>query len=99
MIQSINFPISTYSIAPYGSWEKLGEQQQAWLMEAAQYASQTGRDAVSRIEEETFKKLTEIGVTIVEVPDKTAWVEACQPTIKAYSSKLPDLYQQILDLQ
>lgn len=26
MIQSINFPISTYSIAPYGSWEKLGER-------------------------------------------------------------------------
>ncbi|MBQ8996161.1 MAG: TIM barrel protein [Oscillospiraceae bacterium] len=26
MIQSINFPISTYSIAPYGGWEKLGKQ-------------------------------------------------------------------------
>ncbi|MBR5070633.1 MAG: TIM barrel protein [Oscillospiraceae bacterium] len=26
MIQSINFPISTYSIAPYGSWEELGKR-------------------------------------------------------------------------
>ena len=85
-------------IAEY-SWEKLDEQQREWLMEAAQYASETGRSAVSRIEKETYERLSEIGVTIIEVPDKTAWVEACQPTIRNYSSKLPDLYQQIIDMQ
>ena len=68
-------------------------------MEAARYASRICREKVTEIERKTFDLLREDGVTIIEVADKTPWVEACQPTIQAYTEKLKDLYQQILAMQ
>ena len=68
-------------------------------MEAAQYASQVCREKVAEIEAQTFELLAADGATVIPVEDKTPWVEACQPTIKANTEKLADLYQQILDMQ
>ena len=81
------------------AWGKLNEEQQGWIMEAAEYASQVCREKVAEIEAETFDLLREDGATIIEVEDKAPWVEACQPTIKENTEKLADLYQQILDMQ
>ena len=81
------------------SWQKLTEEQQAIIKEAAAMASEACRASVDAIMEQTFASLREKGVTIVDIADKTPWVEACQPTIKANSAKLPEVYQQILDLQ
>ena len=80
-------------------WAKLNEEQQGWIMEAAQYASQVCREKVAEIEAKTFDLLREDGATIIEVEDKAPWVEACQPTIEANTAKLADLYQQLLDMQ
>ena len=80
-------------------WDQLTEEERGWVMEAARYASQVCREEVAEIEENTFAMLRKDGVTIVEVPDKTPWVEACQPTILANTEKQKDLYQQILDMQ
>ena len=80
-------------------WAKLNEEQQGWGMEAAQYASSVCREKVAEIEAQTFELLRADGVTIVDVEDKAPWVEACQPTIKANTEKLADLYQQLLDMQ
>ena len=80
-------------------WAKLNEEQQGWIMEAAKYASQVCREKVAEIEAQTFELLRQDGATIIEVEDKAPWVEACQPTIKANTEKLADLYQQLLDMQ
>ena len=79
-------------------WNKLNEEQQGWIMEAAKYASDVCREKVAEIEGETFDKLAEAGATVIPVEDKGPWVEACQPTIKANTEKLADVYQQILDM-
>ena len=79
-------------------WAKLNEEQQGWIMEAAKYASSVCREKVAEIEGETFDKLAAAGATVIPVEDKSPWVEACQPTIKANTEKLADLYQQILDM-
>ena len=81
------------------AWAKLNEQQQGWIMEAAQTASQVCREKVAEIEGQTFEKLAAAGVKVVEVEDKAPWVEACQPTIKANTEKLADLYKQLVDMQ
>ena len=81
------------------AWAKLNEEQQGWIMEAAKYASQVCREKVAEIEAQTFELLRADGATIVEVPDKTAWVAACQPTIQANTSDQAELYQKILDMQ
>ena len=80
-------------------WAKLNEEQQGYVMEAAQYASQVCREKVAEIEAKTFELLAEDGATVIPVEDKAPWVEACQPTIQANTAKLDDLYQQILDMQ
>ncbi len=81
------------------SWDRLTEQQQEWVMEAAKYASQVCREKEAEITQNTYDELREKGVTIVEVPDKSAWVEACRPTVQANTSGLEDVYQKIVDMQ
>ena len=81
------------------AWAKLNEEQQGWIMEGAKYASQVCREKVAEIEAATFEQLAADGVTVIPVEDKTAWVEACQPTIQANTAALADLYQKILDMQ
>ena len=80
------------------AWNKLNEEQQGWVMEAAKAASQTCREKVAEIEQKTFDQLKEDGATVIPVEDKGPWVEACQPTIKANTEKLADLYQQLVDM-
>ena len=80
------------------AWAKLNEEQQGWIMEAAQYASSVCREKVSEIEAETFALLEKDGATVIPVEDKTPWIEACQPTIQANTAKLADLYQQLVDM-
>ena len=80
------------------AWNKLNEEQQGWVMEAAKAASQTCREKVAEIEQKTFDQLKEDGATVIPVEDKAPWVEACQPTIKANTEKLADLYQQLVDM-
>ena len=80
-------------------WDQLTDQEREWIMEGARYATQVCREKEAEIKEATFARLREAGVKIVEVEDKTPWVEACQPTIRARTEKLRDLYQRILDMQ
>ena len=79
-------------------WNKLNEEQQGWIMEAAKYASEVCREQVGKVEAETFELLEKDGATVIPVEDKSPWVEACQPTIQANTAKLADLYQQLVDM-
>ena len=56
-------------------------------------------DQVAEIEAQTFELLAQDGATVIEVEDKTPWVEACQPTIQENTASQAELYQQILDMQ
>ncbi|MBP3523596.1 MAG: TRAP transporter substrate-binding protein [Clostridia bacterium] len=83
------------------AWAKLNEQQQGWIMEAAKYASEQNAAGVQAAEDKVLEELKAAGVTVVDVPDKSAWqaavadVKAIQNATAAYA----DLYQQILDMQ
>ncbi len=80
-------------------WEQLNEQEQGWIMEAAQYASKAANEKVDEILEDTFAQLREKGVNIVEVEDKTPWMEACRDTIETHTKNNRELYQRILDMK
>ena len=77
-------------------WNKLNEEQQGWIMEAAKYASEVCREQVGKVEAETFELLEKDGATVIPVEDKSPWVEACQPTIKANTEKLAALYAELV---
>ncbi len=82
-------------------WNKLNEQQQAWVMEAAQYASDFNAELSAGEEAKVLELLKSEGVSVVEVSaeDKALWVEACQKTIQSNTKSQAELYQQILDMQ
>ena len=80
-------------------WAKLNDQQRAWIMEAGKYVQEFNAQLSAREEEKVLELLRKDGVTIVEVPDKSEWVKACQPTIQANTSSQAELYKKIVDLQ
>lgn len=81
------------------AWEKLTEEEQAAIMEAARLTQAYNAEIVAAKEQETKDALIEAGCTVVEIEDKAPWVEACQNTIEKNTSDQADLYQQLLDLQ
>lgn len=81
------------------AWDGLTEEQQNVLIEAGVYASQFNRDLSLEAENKVLAELKADGVNIVEVTDKTPWVEACKDVIESATADNKELYQQILDLQ
>ena len=80
-------------------WAKLNEQQQNWITQAAQYASQVSIQKSAANEEAILTALMNDGVTVTAVSDKTPYRTACEPTIRQYTAGQETLYQQILALQ
>ena len=83
------------------AWAKLNEQQQGWIMEAAKYASEQNAAGVQAAEDKVLEELKASGVTVIDVPDKSAWQAAVADVaaIKNATAAHADLYQQILDMQ
>jgi TRAP-type C4-dicarboxylate transport system substrate-binding protein len=80
-------------------WNKLNEQQQGWVMEAAKFASNENAKNAEAAEKKVLDDLKANGIHVIEVENKAEWVAACQETIKANTSSQATLYQQIVDLQ
>ena len=82
------------------AWAKLSEKQQRWVEQAAQYASRVFDAQNTADEALALAALTDKGVTVTAVDDKTPFIEACRDLI---SANIPDglaaLYQQIIDLK
>jgi TRAP-type C4-dicarboxylate transport system substrate-binding protein len=79
--------------------DRLNEEQQGWIMEAAAYVQQYNQENIQAKEDAILAELIAAGYTVVTVEDKTPWVEACQPTISQFTADQAELYQQILDMQ
>ncbi len=81
------------------AWNKLSSEQQAWVQEAADYASQVCREVSEAKEAETLEALKAEGVTIIEVPDKAPWIEAVKDVVTANINGEDAAYQQILGMK
>ena len=80
-------------------WAKLNDKQRGWLMEAGKYVQDFNAKLSAGEEAKVLELLRQDGCTIVDVPDKTEWVKACQPTITANTKSQAALYKKIVDLQ
>lgn len=81
------------------AWNKLTPAQQEVIMEAGKLTQAYNAEISEEKENEVLEELKAAGCDIVEVPDKTAWAEACQ-SAQAIADAIavhPDLYQQLLD--
>lgn len=79
------------------SMEKLTEEQMNALKEAGALTSAYCKEISAQEEADSEKRLTEQGVTIVEVTDQTPYRNACESLIANYTGGLENEYQQILD--
>ncbi len=81
------------------AWNKLSEEQQGWIQEAATYASQKCREVSEAKEAETLEALKADGIHIIEVPDKAPWIEAVKATVDANINGQDEVFQQILSMK
>ena len=81
------------------AWNKLTEEQQGWVMEAAKYASEQNAKNSENAENAVLEQLKADGINVIEVEDKTPWIEACTDIVGQYTGgDMADYYQQILDM-
>lgn len=81
------------------AWNSLSAEQQGWIIEAGQYASDFNRQLSEGAENEVLEQLKAEGVNIVEVTDVKPWQDATAQVIADNTKGYEDLYQQILDMQ
>ena len=81
------------------AWNKLTENQQAAVMEAAADTQAFNADLSETAENKVLDELKSSGCNVVDVPDKAPWQEACQKVISENTSDQAELYQQLLDMK
>ncbi len=69
------------------------------VQEAADYAMAECEKSVIARQEAAQEKLIELGATITEVEDKTAWQEATKDVLTANIAGMEDIYEQIIALK
>ena len=80
-------------------WNKLNDQQRAWIMEAGKFVQQENAKISAAAEEKVLADLKAAGIHVIDVADKAPWVAACQNTIKANTASQAELYKQLVDMQ
>ncbi|MGN0707682.1 MAG: TRAP transporter substrate-binding protein [Faecalibacterium sp.] len=80
------------------AWNKLTANQQAAIMEAAADTQNFNASLSQSEEDKVLADLRSSGCTVVDVDDKTPWVDACQKVIEDNTKDQAELYQKIVDL-
>ena len=81
------------------AWNKLTENQQAAIMEAASDTQAFNADLSESEENKVLDDLRSSGCNVVDVDDKAPWQEACSKVISENTSDQAELYQQLLDMK
>jgi TRAP-type C4-dicarboxylate transport system, periplasmic component len=81
------------------AWDSLTEEQQGWITEASEYASNFCHEISEKAENEVLEELKGQGVNVVEVSDITKWQEACKKVIEDSTKDNAELYQKIVDMK
>ena len=81
------------------AWNKLTENQQAAVMEAAADTQAFNAELSETAENKVLDELKSSGCNVVDVPDKAPWQEACAKVISENTSDQAELYQQLLDMK
>ncbi len=81
------------------AWNKLTENQQAAIMEAAADTQAFNADLSESAENKVLDELKSSGCNVVDVPDKAPWQEACAKVISENTSDQAELYQKLLDMK
>lgn len=88
---------TSYIVISDDSIAKLSDEQYAAIQEAGKATEKYCQQQSTAYDAEVIASLNGKGVTLVEVPDKTPWRDACSDVISQFTSGLEDVYQGILN--
>lgn len=80
------------------AWNRLSEQEQAWLQEASDETVGKQRELWAEAENEALRVVQEAGVEVIR-PDKEAFMDLTKGQLEAYKNSEPEIYQLIQDIQ
>lgn len=78
------------------SWNKLDAEDQALIMEAAKETEKWNKENIEQLDTELLQQIKDAGANVVEVPDKTPYIEAVKDVIAKYTVGLEADYQAIM---
>ena len=86
------YPVQSYTMSEI-TWNKLTEQEKEWVLAAAKETEKFCRESIQAEEDKIMAQLaTEYKTTVVEVADKTPWVDAMKPVYEKFGTP------EVLDL-
>ncbi len=81
------------------TWEKLGEEYQEVIREAAWLTKEYNRKEIEKADELAYENLEKAGVTITELEDLPAWNAAMEPVYRKHGSQFLDLIDEIKQMR
>ncbi|TCO68815.1 TRAP transporter substrate-binding protein [Marinisporobacter balticus] len=77
-------------------WSKLDEEDQSLVMEAAKEAEKWNRENIEKLDTDLLEQIKAAGANVVEVPDKTPYIEATKSVVLKYATGYEKYYDAIL---
>ena len=81
------------------TWEKLGEEYQSLLMEAASLTQEYNKREINAAEQKAYEAILKSGVTITEISDPKLWRIAVEPVYQKYGAKFNDIINEIKNMR
>lgn len=77
-------------------WNTLDEEAQQILMEAGQETEEWNRASIEELDNDLLQQAKDAGANVIEVTDKTPYIEATKSVVDKYAAGLEDYYDAIM---
>lgn len=97
-----NYILSGHTYSPgivlmsESSWNKLDAEDQALIMAAAKQTEEWNRASIEALDNDLLEQARAAGANIIEVEDKTPYIEATKDVVAKYTVGLEDFYAAIM---
>ncbi len=90
----------TYSpsivIMAESAWNKLSDEDKAIIEEAAKETEEWNRTNIEQLDAELLEQIKAEGANVIEIEDKSSFIEATADVVAKYAAGYEDYYEQIL---
>ena len=77
-------------------WNKLSDADKAIIEEAAKETEQWNRENIEKLDAELLEQIKAEGANVIEIEDKSSFIEATKAVVAKYAAGYEDYYEQIL---
>lgn len=77
-------------------WSKLDKEDQNLIMDAAKETEKWNRENIEKLDSDLLEQIKAAGANVIEVPDKTPYIEATKNVVSKYAAGYEEYYDAIL---